>query len=106
MLTTTANFVKPKPPWADVHRFRQANDAGVDPAVIKQAQDLHSVAHTNWEWWTASNGSWFHNMPQAKESLAKSVAASQKATKLLRDAVAAKVAAQAQPSSADRPEVI
>lgn len=50
--------------------FRQANDAGVDPAVIKQAQDLHSVAHTNWEWWTASNGSWFHNMPQAKESLA------------------------------------
>ena len=32
--------------------FRQANDAGVDPAVIKQAQDLHSVAHTNWEWWT------------------------------------------------------
>ncbi len=51
--------------------FRQANDAGVDPAVIKQAQDLHSVAHTNWEWWTASNGSCFHNMPQAKESLAK-----------------------------------
>lgn len=79
--------------------FRQANDAGVDPAVIKQAQDLHSEAHTNWEWWTASNGSWFHNMPQAKESLAKSVAASQKATKLLRDAVAAKVAAQAQPQA-------
>ncbi|MCD8340232.1 MAG: hypothetical protein LUC43_08575, partial [Burkholderiales bacterium] len=46
-----------------------------------------------WEWWTAANGAWFHNMPQAKASLAKSVAASQEATKILRDAVAAKVAA-------------
>jgi len=72
--------------------FRQAKDAGVSPDVIKQAQDLHSVAHTNWEWWTAANGAWFHNMPQAKASLAKSVQASQQATKLLRDAVAAKTA--------------
>ncbi len=79
--------------------FRQANDAGVDPAVIKQAQDLHSVAHTNWEWWTASNGSWFHNMPQAKESLAKSVAASQKQQNFSATQFFAKVAAQAQPQA-------
>ncbi len=73
--------------------FREAKDAGITGEPIKQAQDLHSVAHTNWEWWTATNGAWFHNIEQAKTSLAKSVAASQQATKILRDAVAAKVAA-------------
>lgn len=64
--------------------FREAKAAGVSEDVIKEAQKLHSVAHTNWEWWTAANGAWFHNLPQAKESLAKSVEASKKATALLR----------------------
>ena len=64
--------------------FREAKAAGVSEDVIKKAQELHSVAHSNWEWWTAANGAWFHNLPQAKESLAKSVQASQEATKLLR----------------------
>jgi len=64
--------------------FREAKAAGVSEDVIKKAQELHSVAHSNWEWWTAANGAWFHNLPQAKESLAKSVKASQEATKLLR----------------------
>lgn len=74
--------------------FHEAKNAGVSADVIKQAQDLHSIAHTNWEWWTAANGAWFHNMPQAKVSLAKSAEASKKATQILRDAVAQKVAAQ------------
>ncbi len=82
--------------------FRQAQDAGITGDVIKQAQELHSVAHTNWEWWTAANGAWFHNMPQAKTSLAKSVEASKKATQILRDAVKAKVAAQQQPMQAPK----
>lgn len=73
--------------------FRDAKNAGVDPAVIKEAQKLHSIAHTNWEWWTAANGAWFHNMPQAKLSLAKSVEASKKATQILRAAIEKKVAA-------------
>lgn len=64
--------------------FREAKAAGVSPDIIKQAQELHSIAHTNWEWWTAANGAWFHNLPQAKISLAKSVEASKKATNLLR----------------------
>ncbi len=66
--------------------FRLAKLAGVPEDVLKDAQELHSVAHTNWEWWTAANGAWFHNMPQAKASLAKSVASAQQATAMLREA--------------------
>lgn len=80
--------------------FRQAQDAGVAMDIMKQAQELHSVAHTNWEWWTATNGGWFHNPDQARDSLAQSVIASQKATQLLRQAVAEKVAQKAAPAPA------
>ena len=44
----------------------------------------------NWEWWTASNGSHFHNPDQATESLNKSMTISQEGIKLLDDAMAAK----------------
>ena len=60
---------------------------GVDEATLNKARELHSVAHTNWEYWTAVNGAWFHNPEMARNSLAKSAAAAQEATKLLRDAV-------------------
>ena len=60
---------------------------GVDEATLNKARELHSVAHTNWEYWTAVNGAWFHNPEMARDSLAKSAAAAQEATKLLRDAV-------------------
>ena len=48
------------------------------------------MAHTNWEWWTAVNGAWFHNPQAAQASLAKAADAAQQATKLLRDAMAKK----------------
>lgn len=70
--------------------FDLALAMGVSDEVLNQARELHSVAHTNWEWWTAVNGAWFHNPQAAQLSLAKSADAAQKATKILRDAIAAK----------------
>lgn len=70
--------------------FDLALAIGVSDEALKQAREQHSIAHTNWEWWTAVNGAYFHNPDQAALSLAKSAAAAQKATKILRDAIAAK----------------
>ena len=72
--------------------FDLALAMGVSNDVLNKARELHSVAHTNWEWWTAVNGAYFHNPEAAQLSLAKSADAAQKATKLLRDAMAAKAA--------------
>jgi formate-dependent nitrite reductase cytochrome c552 subunit len=67
-----------------------AKNAGVDPGVIKQAQDQHLKAHILWEFWAAENSDGFHNPEMAKESLAKSMDESQKGIKLINDAIAAK----------------
>ena len=67
--------------------FDIALASGVDEATLNKARELHSVAHTNWEWWTAVNGAWFHNPDMARDSLAKASAAAMEGTKLLRDAV-------------------
>jgi len=64
-----------------------AKNAGVDPAIIKQAQDQHLRAHVLWEYWTAENSDGFHNPEMAKESLTKSMDESQKGIKLLNDAM-------------------
>ena len=32
--------------------FDLATVIGVDEATMTKARELHSVAHTNWEWWT------------------------------------------------------
>ena len=65
---------------------RGAGRSALDEATLKAARAKHTEAHANWEWWTASNGSAFHNLDQAKESLAKSASASQEGIKILRDA--------------------
>lgn len=70
--------------------FDLALALGVSDEVLNQAREQHSIAHTNWEWWTAVNGAYFHNPEAAVLSLAKSAAAAQKATKILRDGIAAK----------------
>ena len=67
--------------------FDLALVVGVDEKTLNKARELHSVAHTNWEWWTAVNGAWFHNPQAAQASLAKAADAAQQATKLLRDAM-------------------
>lgn len=73
-----------------IDTFVEAQGVGLDDAVMSSARAKHTEAHANWEWWTASNGSAFHNLDQAKESLAKSALASQEGVKILRDAMAAK----------------
>ena len=62
--------------------------------MLKDAKKQHDTAHSYWEWWTAENSDGFHNPDAARESLAKSIDASQKGIKILNDAMAAKTAAK------------
>ncbi len=81
----------------------EVQGVGLDDATLNAARAKHTEAHANWEWWTASNGSAFHNLDQAKDSLAKSATASQEGIKILRDAVAAKRKAVASAAPAAAP---
>jgi len=86
-----------------IGKFGQAQLVGVPEDALKAARAKHGDAHANWEWWTAANGASFHNLDLAKESLAKSVTASQDGIKILDDAIKAKQpvsAAAAAPASA------
>lgn len=78
-----------------IDKIVAAKASGVDPEVIKQAQDQHLKAHILWEWWTAENSDGFHNPEMARESLTRSVDESQKGIKVLTDAMAAKTASAA-----------
>ena len=49
---------------------------------------LLDTAHTLWEWWTAENSDGFHNPTLARDSLARSLNASQDGIKLLEKAIA------------------
>ncbi|HQR10529.1 MAG TPA: ammonia-forming cytochrome c nitrite reductase subunit c552, partial [Casimicrobiaceae bacterium] len=73
-----------------ISKFAPAQLVGVSEDTLKAARAKHGEAHANWEWWTAANGAAFHNLALAKESLAKSVAASQEGIKILDDAIKAK----------------
>jgi formate-dependent nitrite reductase cytochrome c552 subunit len=75
-----------------IDKIVEAKKAGVDPEVIKQAQDQHLRAHILWEYWTAENSDGFHNPEMARESLTRSVDESQKGIKILTDAMTPKTA--------------
>ncbi|MGE5895012.1 MAG: ammonia-forming cytochrome c nitrite reductase subunit c552, partial [bacterium] len=81
-----------------IDRIAAAKKAGVDGAVIKQAQDQHLRAHILWEFWTAENSDGFHNPEMARESLTRSVDESQKGIKIIDDAMAQKTASTAAPA--------
>jgi formate-dependent nitrite reductase cytochrome c552 subunit len=83
-----------------VDKFEEAKGLGVEEAVLAQVRDKHTVAHQHWEWWTASNGHWFHNPDGTTDSLAKSMAASQEGIKLLDDAMAGRRTASRTPGAA------
>jgi formate-dependent nitrite reductase cytochrome c552 subunit len=88
-----------------INKFGQAQLVGVSEDALKAARRKHGDAHANWEWWTAVNGASFHNLDLAKESLAKSVAASQDGIKILDDAIKAKQSASAPaPTAAATPK--
>jgi nitrite reductase (cytochrome c-552) len=71
-----------------VDKFEQAQNMGVDAAVLNEARNKHSEAHIHWEWWSATNGAHFHNPQQFEESVNKGMAISQAGIKLLDDAMA------------------
>jgi len=66
-----------------IDKFDEAKAAGVPEDVLKQARDFHDTAHILWEWWTAENSDGFHNPALARESLARSLNASQEGIRLL-----------------------
>lgn len=71
-----------------IDKFYEAKTAGVSEDVLKQARDYHDTAHILWEWWTAENSDGFHNPAMARESLTRSVDASQAGINLLDKAIA------------------
>ncbi|MBI4690935.1 MAG: ammonia-forming cytochrome c nitrite reductase subunit c552 [Nitrospirae bacterium] len=73
-----------------IDTFAKAKAAGVPEETLKEARALHDIAQTYWEWWTAENSDGFHNPDAARESLARSIDASQKGIKIINDAIAAK----------------
>jgi formate-dependent nitrite reductase cytochrome c552 subunit len=83
-----------------IGKFGQAQLVAVPEDALKAARLKHGDAHANWEWWTAANGASFHNLDLAKESLAKSVTASQEGIKILDDAIKAKQGASTTPAAA------
>lgn len=61
-----------------VDKIEEAKNLGIDAAALKEAQEAHWEAHIHWEWWTATNGGYFHNQDQAIESINKGMDISQK----------------------------
>jgi formate-dependent nitrite reductase cytochrome c552 subunit len=86
-----------------IDKIQAGKKAGLPDEVIKQAQDQHLRAHILWEYWTAENSDGYHNPELARESLALSMAESQKGIKIIDDAMnppapaAAPAAAPAKP---------
>jgi formate-dependent nitrite reductase cytochrome c552 subunit len=71
-----------------IDKYEEARQAGVPDEVLKQARDAHDTAHIYWEWWTAENSDGFHNPTAARESLARSITASQEGVRSLDKALA------------------
>jgi formate-dependent nitrite reductase cytochrome c552 subunit len=71
-----------------IDKYEEAKNAGVSDETLRQARDAHDTAHIYWEWWTAENSDGFHNPALARESLARSITASQEGIGLLNKALA------------------
>jgi len=73
-----------------IDKFEEAKNLGVDEATLNVVREKHYEAHVHWEFWTASNGSYFHNPKLADDSINKGMVISQDAIKILEDAMAKK----------------
>jgi formate-dependent nitrite reductase cytochrome c552 subunit len=71
-----------------------AKDLGVSEDVLTEVRKEHDRAHILWEWWTAENSDGFHNPEFARQSLAESINASQKAIEILNKAISQKTTAK------------
>ena len=73
----------------------KAKEAGVSAEVMDKLHDYQYEANLYWEWWTAENSDGFHNPDNARESLTRSIDASQAGIKLVKEELAKKKAAMA-----------
>lgn len=83
--------------------FHEAKRAGVPEETLQLARAKHDEAHILWEWWTAENSDGFHNPSMARESLTRSITASQDGIKLLKEAIARRDAAASAAATAPTP---
>jgi len=83
-----------------VDKFEEAQGLGVEQTVLDEARAKHYDAHVHWEWWVASNGSYFHNPGQAQDSINKGIGISQSGVKLLDEAMGKKRATMRTASAA------
>ncbi|MDI6800751.1 MAG: ammonia-forming cytochrome c nitrite reductase subunit c552 [Thermodesulfovibrionales bacterium] len=82
-----------------VNAFQRAKDWGVDVKTLNEVRKIHEQSHMYWEWWTAENSDGFHNIENAKATLARSVVLSWKGIDILNKAIADKRAAAAMPAA-------
>jgi formate-dependent nitrite reductase cytochrome c552 subunit len=66
----------------------KAKEVGVGKDVLEKAYDFQYDANLYWEWWTAENSDGFHNPDAARESLTRSIDASQAGIKFLKEEMA------------------
>jgi formate-dependent nitrite reductase cytochrome c552 subunit len=71
-----------------IDAIMKAKEAGVSKEVMDKAYDHQYDANLYWEWWTAENSDGFHNPDAARESLTRSIDASQAGIKMLKDEIA------------------
>lgn len=88
-----------------VDKFEEAQNLGVPQTVLDDARKKHYDAHVHWEWWTASNGSYFHNPQLAQDSINKGMSISQAGVKQLDEAMAVKRGGAARPPGTSSPVV-
>ncbi len=70
-----------------IDEIMRAKEAGVSKEVMDKAYDFQYDATLYWEWWTAENSDGFHNPENARESLTRSVDASQEGIAMLKKAM-------------------
>jgi formate-dependent nitrite reductase cytochrome c552 subunit len=94
-----------------IDKIEEARNLGVNATLIKEAQEAQWEAGIHWEWWTATNGGYFHNQADAIKSINLGTDISQKMIDKLDSAMgevrkpAPAKTAQAQPAPAAAPAV-
>jgi len=73
-----------------VDKFEEAQNLGVDKAVLDDARGRHHEAHVQRAFRTAGNGSYFRNPDLAMDSINKGMGISRAGIQLLGDAMAAR----------------
>jgi formate-dependent nitrite reductase cytochrome c552 subunit len=68
--------------------INKAKEAGVGKEIMDKAFDYQYDGNLYWEWWTAENSDGFHNPDDARESLTRSIDASQAGIKMLKEEIA------------------